>query len=383
MKILHTYKAFLPDVEGGVIQVISGLTSPPEQAIDTDILVARTSGASRSFQHDGINTHAVSSLGTLMSMPIAPGYVTAFARRVRNVDLVVHHTPFPLADLAIALALPRRVKLIVHWHADIVGRQFLHRLLTPIIQAVLRRADRIIVSDEAMIETSSALSRHRAKCTVIPYGVDVEYWRNLNSDECNDVAALRKEMPRLVVAVGRLVGYKGFENLIRALQHVDATVAIVGEGALADELRELAGTLKVADRIKFFGRLPRSEIKCLIHAGRVLAMPSVSAAESFGLVQLEAMAAGRPVINTSLATAVPRVARNGLEALTVPPEDAKALAAAITRLLDDPSYARDLGVAAQARAEERYRLDRFRSENVRLYREVLGESTGDGAHTSR
>lgn len=372
MKILHTYKAFLPDVEGGVIRVMAGLTSPAQPGVESHILVARTAGFSRRYEHNGNDTHAVSSLGTLMSMPIAPGYVTAFARESRQADLVVHHAPFPLADLAIALAMPRNVKLIVDWHADIIGRPLMHSLLEPVIKAVMRRADRIVVSDETMIDNSPILSAHRAKCTVIPYGVDVDYWQNLTDDERKHVEALKLEMPRLVVAVGRLVGYKGFGNLISALQHVDATVAIVGDGAMADDLRNIAKMLGVAERVRFLGRLPRPQIKCLIHAGRMLAMPSVSAAEAFGLVQLEAMSAGRPVVNTSLNTAVPRIARHGLEGLTVPPEDVPALAAAIKRLLDDPAYAESLGRAGQARAKEHYQLGRFREENFKLYRGVLG-----------
>jgi glycosyltransferase involved in cell wall biosynthesis len=284
---------------------------------------------------------------------------------------VVHHAPFPLTDLAIMAALPRRAALIVHWHADIVGRAVLRPILTPLIHAVLRRADRIVLADEVLIDASPFLKPYRDKCSACRYGTDIAYWSSLSPSQETEVEALRRQDPRLVLAVGRLVSYKGFEYLIQALQYVDATAVIVGEGPLEGELRALAEALGVADRLRFAGRQSRDGLKLLLHAARLVAMPSISAAEAFGLVQLEAMAAGRPVINTSLPTAVPYVARDGQEGLTVPPGAIEEMAVAITRLLDEPGLARRLGDAGAVRAREIYQLARFQDDNHRVYREVV------------
>ena len=99
-------------------------------------------------------------------------------------------------------------------------------------------------------------------------------------------------------------------------------------------------------RVRLTGLQERQQIKILLHAARAFPFPSLTLSESFGIAQLEAMAAGLPVVNTALATAVPHVARHGVEGLTVPPGDADALASALTRLLNDKELAEKFGRAA-------------------------------------
>ena len=151
------------------------------------------------------------------------------------------------------------------------------------------------------------------------------------------------EQPRHIVALGRLVGYKGYDVLVRAMQTIDGYATIIGEGPLLAELQQLAIRLGVSDRIRFAGRLTRSEIKQLFCSAQVFAFPSVTEAEAFGIVQIEAMAAGLPIVNTQLATTVPLVARHDTEALTVPPNDPHALSQALS------SRSRRAGVGRKAR----------------------------------
>jgi glycosyltransferase involved in cell wall biosynthesis len=146
---------------------------------------------------------------------------------------------------------------------------------------------------------------------------------------------------------------------------------IIGEGPLRGALEQLARELGIADRVTFLGAQRRDQLKAYIHAARVFAFPSVNAAEAFGIVQLEAMAAGRPVVNTSLATAVPHVARDGLEGLTVPPNDPEALAAALRRLLDDPELAQRIGAAGQRRARADFDLALFLDRMEKLYQQAI------------
>ena len=114
----------------------------------------------------------------------------------------------------------------------------------------------------------------------------------------------------MILAIGRLVPYKGFASLLQALRGLAGEAVIIGEGPLLQDLRKLALELGVSDRVTFKGRLEPGEIKTHLHAARVLAFPSTTAAEAFGLVQLEAMASGLPIVNTTLPTAVPKIARH-------------------------------------------------------------------------
>ncbi|RZN35327.1 glycosyltransferase [Bradyrhizobium sp. Leo121] len=373
LKILHTYKVYRGDLEGGVPSVISVLSRESRESIDNRVLVARTRGRFRRETIDGTPVEAVGSLGTLFSTPLAPSYPFALRRRALDFDIVVHHAPFPLADLAIS-RLSSRVGLVVFWHADITTYPQLLMLLAPAITRTLDRADRIIVADQSSIDNSRFLQPFRAKCVVAPYGIDIDYWSCCSSQEKTKADELRRKYPRLILALGRLVPYKGFAVLIEALKAVEGQLVLIGEGALRSELEKMAANSGVSDRVTFLGTISDSEVKSYLHAAQVLAFPSVTQAEAFGLVQLQAMAAGLAIINTTLPTAVPHIARHNLEALTIAPNDPSALASALTEVLRDPSLASRLGQSGRRRAKDLYDQKTFMRRVKSIYFDVLGRS---------
>ena len=357
--MLHAYKVYPPDVVGGITEVIAYIAKGMAPRHESSLLVARSGGWGRRYTFDAIPVEALFSFGTLLSTPIAPSFPFVLARRSRQAALLALHHPFPLNDIGVLLGLPRRTALVVHWHAEIVRQRSLAGLLAPLIRHTLTRAQRIVVSHPALLSESPFLAAHGEKCAVVPYGIDVAYWAELDDAQRRRVEELRSRHPRLVIATGRLVPYKGFDVLIEALRHVDATAIIVGEGPLRHDLLRMARQRGVAERIILAGMLSRDDLKVHLHAARLYAFPSVSAAEAFGIVQIEAMAAGLPIVNTDLPTGVPHVARHGHEALTVPPSDPAALAAAIAQLLADRALAQRLGAAGRRRATTEYDLQSF------------------------
>lgn len=354
LRILHCYKSYMPEVFGGVADAIATVTSEPDADFDHSILVSRSQGLGRDFVFRGSPIHAVVSLGTVASCPVAPTYPFALALRARFADLIVYHSPFPLTDLGLLLGVSKKTPLIVHWHADLLRSGIATSAIKPLLRHTLKRADRIIVPHESLMLSSPYLQGFSEKCVVIPYGVDFAYWAHLSSEEEEKVAEIRRSHPRLIVSTGRLVAYKGQQVLLTALQQIDATLCIIGTGVLATQLHEQIRELGLSSRATLTGRQEREQIKILLHAARTFAFPSLTLSESFGIAQLEAMAAGLPVVNTALATAVPHIARHGVEGLTVPPGDAVALASALTRLLDDKELAEKFGRAAQDRANKHF-----------------------------
>ena len=371
-RVLHIYKIYKPEADGGVPAVISVLSALAALTTKNEILTARRRGWLQRRMDGATPVTAVTSFGEISSLPIAPGFPFWVIAQARRNDVVVHHVPFPLTDLAIALlGLPKRTALVVYWHAEIAGRSLVKRLLAPLFRRTLARADAIIVSDQVMVESSPFLRPVAAKCVAIPYGIDTAYWRTLDDQAQKAVADLRRVHPRLIVALGRLVPYKGYEVLLHAMAHVaDAHLIIIGDGPLRDKLTNLAQALGIAGHISFAGRLPRDEAKTVMHAASAFVMPSNTIAEAFGLAQVEAMASGRPVVNTGLPTTVPKIARHNIEGLTVPPNDAAALATALQTLLDDRALAARLGQAAQARALSEYDQDVFVRRVENLYQEL-------------
>jgi len=359
LRALHAYKVFPPDVVGGITEVIAYIAEGMAPRHESSVLVARSRGRGRRYTFGTIPVEALCSFGTLLSTPIAPSFPFVLAKRSRKADLVALHQPFPLNDIGVSLGLPRETALVVHWHAEIVRQRSLAGLVAPFIRHTLARAQRIVVSHPALVSASPFLAAHADKCAVIPYGIEIPYWAELDSVQRRRAEELRSRYPRLVIATGRLVPYKGFDVLIEALRRVDATAVIVGEGPLRPDLLRLAQQRGVADRLILAGKLSRDDLKVHLHAARLYAFPSVGAAEAFGIVQLEAMAVGLPIVNSNLPTGVPRVARQGLEALTVPPNDPTALGAAIAQLLADRGLAQRLGAAGRRRATTEYNLQSF------------------------
>jgi glycosyltransferase involved in cell wall biosynthesis len=367
MRVLHAFKGYIPDLIGGIPEVISILSSSMGPDIESRVIVCGRTARRQHVKVNGIAVEKVPSFGELMSMPLAPMFPVSLTRAMREVDVVAVHLPFPLNDIGIALGLPDHVALVVHWHSDIHGRRAIVPLVAPFIRHTLRRADAIIVSDISMVSNSRFLVLQTKKCSVIPFGTNVAYWQDLDERQRAEVERLRQAYPRLVAATGRLVSYKGFETLVRALQEVDATVVLVGEGPMKTTLERLAKRLGVAERLLLRGPMPRDQLKIYLRAARVFAFPSITPAETFGIAQIEAMAAGLPIVNTALSTGVPKVARDGIEAITVAPSDPAALATAIRRLLDDTLLAKRLGQAGLMRAQAKYGQDTFVSRVKRVY----------------
>ena len=364
--VLHIFKVYYPDLFGGTLTVIRDICAGVKDMFAAAVLVCSKSSGDRHIVVNDVPVERVPSFGDLLSLPVAPTYPWRLWRRIAEHDLLALHAPFPLADLVFALGLGRSQPLVVHWHADIVTHAWLRRLVEPLMRRTLRRAQSIIVSDPVLITSTPLLREFAEKCHVVPFGIDVSKY-----DWPPNRRAPVNERGRLVLACGRLVPYKGFDVLLRAAQGEDFEVWIVGEGRERPHLEQLVHDLGLDGRVRLLGSVSDSELTKLMRIADILVMPSVTNAETFGLVQLEAMAAGRPVINTALETAVPHVARDGLEAITVPPRDPSKLADAINTLIADPARRRRMGEAARHRAATHYSKATFCAGIETVYRRAV------------
>jgi len=204
---------------------------------------------------------------------------------------------------------------------------------------------------------------------VIPYGIPLEQFRICDTAAVERVKA--QYGGRLIITTGRLIYYKGFEYLIQAMRNVDGHLLIAGDGSLRGELEAQTRALHLQDKITFLGEIHNDDIAPYYHAADVFALASIARSEAFGIVQLEAMACGKPVVNTNLDSGVPWVSQDGVTGITVPPRDPFALAAAITKLLDDDSLRAEYGQAARLRVEKEFTQDLMIARLLETYGEVL------------
>ncbi len=161
---------------------------------------------------------------------------------------------------------------------------------------------------------------------------------------------------RRVVFAGRIVRPKGVGVLIRAAREVDAEFVLCGDGRELDSMRALAGRLGVADRVSFTGWLSGEDLAQQLADASIVVMPSLWP-EPFGLVGIEAFAAGRPAV-ASATGGIGDWLEHGVSGLQVPPGDAKALALALTEMLRDPERQQEMGEAGRRRVRERFSPER-------------------------
>lgn len=303
------------------------------------------------------------------SAPVAFGMARALRDEAARTDLLHLHSPYPWGELEWLRARPR-VPAVLTYHSDIVRQRVLLAGYAPFLRRVLARVDRIIVSSPPMIEHSPFLAPVAEKCRVVPFGIDVDEFADPALDE--EAAALRAQHERPVVLfVGRLIYYKGVDVLVRAMASVDADLVIVGTGPLEGEVRALARELGIDDRLTIVPPLPRRDLAAQYRAADVFCLPSVARSEAFGLVQLEAMAAGVPVVSTRLPTGVPFVNEHGVSGLTVPPGDVEALADALRTLVEDAELRCRLGAQARERVRSEFTRARMVERTIAVYREAL------------
>jgi rhamnosyl/mannosyltransferase len=333
-------------------------------AARVNVIVASSERRGERCVIEGIDVTRVARIATIASMPVCPGLSAAIRRS--PADLVHIHMPNPGAALAFLMS-GHTGKVVLTHHADTLGRQVLRRFSDPFVNRLMQRASRIIVSSARYRDSSSELIPFRDKCRVVPYGIDVRV------TACTDgvtVQRIRQKYgDKLILAVGRLVPYKGFDILIRAMKHVDAKLLLIGSGPQFDVLARLAISEGVEGKITMLGRV--EDIGPYFAAASFFVLPSVTRAEAFGLVQLEAMAAGLPVINTNIDSGAAEISIGGKTGITVPPGDATELSEAIRLLLDRKDLRDRYGEAAKARVSAEYTSDLMAARVFSVYSEAL------------
>jgi rhamnosyl/mannosyltransferase len=361
LRILQVGK-FYPPHMGGIETHLQALCGALRNHADVRVIV---SSEDRQTVEETIDSVPVARLSTWLSAfstSISPAMVSRI--RHSDADLVHIHLPNPAAVMAY-LASGHRGRLIVTYHSDTVKQKILGRMFEPLLNAALRRSAAIIATSPNYVGTSVVLQAFRDRCHVIPYGIDTAQFEQCAPEAVRSVR--ERYGQRLIVSVGRLVYYKGFDVLIRAMASVRAKLVIVGDGPLRAELETLAAQMGVTDKVVFAGEINNAGVTPYYHAADLFALASVARSEAFGIVQIEAMAAGLPVVNTALDSGVPFVSLDGVTGLTVPPGEPQALAAAMNRLLDDDALRHSLGQAGVRRARQEFSLDIMLGRTLELY----------------
>ncbi|MBD5159733.1 MAG: glycosyltransferase [Ruminococcus sp.] len=374
IKILEVNKAYFPHT-GGIETLVKQYSEElgKYKNIEVRTLVCRDGiGKTCSENINGVRLTRAGSFGTYFSCPVSVSFLKIFRKMSANADIIHIHVPFPPADLALLLS-GYSGKVIVSWHSDVVKQKKLLTLYKPLMKYLLNRADCILVATEGHIDGSEFLPEYRHKCHVLPYGINPADYLNIQKIPFLTEKATNPESIK-VFFTGRLVYYKGVDVLINAFRNVrnNCELFIAGTGILESKLKEKVRKYGLNDRVHFLGFLPDKQLKQAFSDCDIFVLPSVERSEAFGIVQLEAMIYGKPVINTNLPSGVPYVSIHETTGITVQPYDSHELAKAINILRKNKNLRENLGKNGQKRI-----LEYFNEKNIiqDLYKIITDEVT--------
>lgn len=423
MKITQLFKIYWPDNGGGIAKVMESIAQGFLDC-EQELIVCQSLRHKPCTQdtYQGIPVRRCRQLFDLLSTPISLQFLYDVKKRTKNSDIVIYHFPYPMADLAVLFGFCSG-RLVVWWHCGFDKYKMLAPFYRPLVAHTLKKADRILVSSKGNIKNSKTLRRFCEKCTVIPFCVsdecllrgrayaqsrfyeeDSSYEENRTIQEDRPIQkdrTVQEDRPiqkdrtvqkdrsyqeekksRIgILFIGRLVWYKGCDILLKAfalLQKKYRTVCsltIVGSGPLEQELKALAASLKLK-HVMFTGMVTEEEKMSHIEACDFLVLPSISKAEAFAVVQLEAMAFGKPVINTALNSGVPYVSIDGITGKTVKPGSVKELAAAMQELAENEQLRKDYGQHALQLIQAEYTHDLMIKRHRKIFAKLLLENTG-------
>lgn len=378
MRVTLVNKYYHPPHLGGIETYVQTLAEAMalRPNMDVEAIVSNESSATVREVVGGVEVLRLARSFAAASTPVALGMAAAIhaaATGPAPTDVFHLHFPYPWGDWAWQRA-GSPGPMVLSYHSDIVRQRFLGALYAPVMRRLLERADRIIVATPPMLANSAALLPHADKCRIVPYGIDPDRYAP-TPQRLARAAEIRAGHERpLVLFAGRLVYYKGVDVLVKAMPDFDGDVVLLGQGPLEAELRGLAGSLGVADRLTIVPPVDDEEFTAYLHAAEVFCLPSVARSEAFGIVQLEAHACGTPVVSTDLPTGVPWVNRDGETGLIVPPGDAPALGAALRTLLADDGLRERLGSQARTRAVTTFGVQAMVDSTLAVYDEVLASA---------
>lgn len=361
LRILHLYKDYSP-ILGGIENHIRTLAELEAGAgHHVTVLVTNPSNLPSRTTINGVHLIRARRLATVASTPLTLSFLTEL--RHLQADITHLHFPYPVGEVSQWLAGKR--PYVITYHSDVVRQKAILWLYRPVLWRILRGAARLLPTSDQYLASSPYLSRLTEKCTVVPLCVDPRPFANAVP------LVAPADVPTLLF-VGRHRYYKGLDTLIRIMPGLHARLLVGGDGPMRKVWQSLAEEMGVSERVWFLGDIPDPDLPGFFASGDLFVLPANSRAEAFGIVLLEAMAAGLPCVTTELGTGTSFVVQQGVTGLVVPPGDPDALREAVWRLLEAGDLRKMMGEAGRARVLAEFTPEKLLARVQAVYREVTG-----------
>lgn len=362
--ILQINKMYDPDI-GGVETVVKEYSEYLKEFDDVVVLCVNKefSLKTRIEMINGIKVYRCASLGTYMSMPVSIVFFFYLYSLSRKADFIHFHEPFPLGTIG-SLLIPASKKIFVTWHSDIIKQKSIKSFFEFFQKKLCKKATNIISTSDRLIEFSNVLKQFKNKVVTIPLSLNKKEYLDKNLNGIN-IENLPKDY---VLFLGRFSYYKGIFILLDAIEKLNGDIpfVIVGNGELSEEIKEKVSHSKknilLIDRF-----VTDNEKKYLLKNSKFMVFPSIYPSEAFGILQLESMIYGKPVINTNLPTGVPWVSLNNESGLTVEPFKVDQLAKAIEALYENVELYNKMSQGAYSRLQKYFISSKTNKKLHNLY----------------
>ena len=376
LKVLHVYRTYFPDTQGGgeeVIRQVCGNTAP--HGIESRVFTLSPTPAREPIERPEALVFQARRHAEIASCGISLSAFGAFREQARWADILHYHFPWPYGDL---LHLSQReVKAkptVISYHSDVIRQKALYAVYKPLMRRFLRHVDRIVATSPNYADNSALLPAYRDKVRIIPIGINDGNYPEPTGAE---IDALRKKFGgRFLFFVGVFRYYKGLSFLLEAARLCDTPLVLAGGGPEEASLQRFARSHGL-NHVHFVGRVSDREKTALLAASRGLVFPSHLPSESFGIALLEAAMVGRPMISCEIGTGTTYVNIDGETGLVVPPGDAPALARAMVKLTGDDELNARLGIAARQRYESLFTGEEMGRQFARLYTELAARESAE------
>ena len=372
MKILQVGKAYPPVNLGGVEVVIQLLTEGLNmKKYDCDALGVNDSYTFKAElgKYGGIVFRTkllFKAFSTLFSFQL----ITELGRIKSNYDIIHIHSPDPMAAIALFICKPS-CKVVLHWHSDILKQKILLFFYKPILWWLINRADLILATSPPYIEGSKYLTKSKFKTQVLPIGLNVE---KIDVPIEIDRDYKRKfGNKKIIFSLGRLAYYKGFEYLILSAKFLaeDCIILIAGEGSEYERLNSIIIENYLTDKVILMGKVSDYQKAWLFENCFVFALSSIFKTEAYAIVQVEAMAYGKPIVSTRIeGSGVDWVNLDNYSGITVPTKDPESLGNAIKKILNDPGLCKEFSRNALKRYNQMFTYEVMIQKLIASYNEL-------------
>ncbi|WP_447643060.1 MULTISPECIES: glycosyltransferase [Chitinophagaceae] len=375
MKVLHIGK-FYP-VYGGVEKVMydfcDGLSN---RGIRSDFLGVNADAKTTNTVkiNDHFTVYAMSYIRKVASTYLSLSMITQLRKIKDQYDIIHIHHPDPMVCLALYLSGYRGI-VICHWHSDIVRQKTILKFYKPLQTWMLKRSSIIAGTSPVYLDYSPFLQPYKNKLVLVPIGIPPVN-TSVNDVTVEKIKSLANGR-KIVFSLGRLIYYKGYQYLIEAAKYLNENICVIigGKGPLREEFEETIRMNGLESKVFLMGRIEEEDLPAYFSGCDLFCLPSTERSEAFGIVQVEAMAYGKPLVATRIeGSGVSWVNEENVSGLNANIEDAKDLADKINTILGNDALTKRLGMGALKRYEGNFTQKKMVDLIVPLYEQILKEN---------